>query len=328
MNHGRSRRELCVLLGMVALWPAAVAAQAPVIGFLSSRSAKESEPLVAAFREGLKEAGYIEGQNAAVVYEWAENRYERLPSLVAELVQRRVAVIVAAGGAATAFASKSATSTIPIVFTSVGNPVEIGLVSSLGRPGGNVTGSDATLTVEMDAKRLELLNELMPSATTIGVLVNPNRPDLESEISGLETAARKLGLQLAILRAGTEPDINTAFNAFAEQGLRALLIGTDPFFTSRREQLVGLAAQYAIPTIYQWRDFVERGGLMSYGASLASAYRQAGLYAGRILKGAKPAELPVARPTKFELVVNLKTASALGLTIPPAIMARADEVIE
>jgi putative tryptophan/tyrosine transport system substrate-binding protein len=323
------RRELLAGFCGAAAWPlAGHAQQLPVIGFLSSRSSDESAPLVAAFREGLKEGGFVEGQTALIEYRWAENEYDRLPALAADLVRRQVSVIVAAGGPISAFTAKAATPAIPVVFTSVGNPVEIGLVAGLGRPGGNVTGIDATMTAELDAKRLELLHELLPALAVIGILVNPNRPDAVTQVKDIEAAARTLGLQVIIMSAGTEGDVDAAFMALVQQRLGALLISADPFFVSRRGQLVALAARHAIPTIYQWRDFVAVGGLISYGASLASAYRQAGIYTGRILKGTKPADLPIERPTKFELAVNLNTAKALGLTVPQSILLRADELIE
>ena len=299
----------------------------PVVGFLSSRSPDESATLVAAFRGGLTEAGFAEGQTVAIEYRWADNQYERLPALATDLVARRVSVIVAAGGPASAFAAKDITNTIPIVFTSVGNPVEIGLVASLNRPGGNVTGTDATLTTEIDTKRLELLHELVPGVRAFAVLVNPKRPGSEHQTREIQIAARNLGVDVEIIPAGQEPEIDAAFDQISKAGLKALLVSSDPFFVSRREQLIALADRYAIPAFYQWREFVVAGGLMSYGASLADAYRQAGEYTGRILKGAKPSDLPVARPTRFELLINMNTAKALGIVIPPAILARA-EIIE
>ena len=280
------------------------------------------------FREGLSEAGYDDRRNTVIEYHWAENQYDRLPSLAAELVNRHVAVIVAAGGAPSAVTAKAATATIPIVFTSVGDPVELGLVASLSRPGGNITGTDSTLTAELDAKRQQLLRELVPSANVIAALINPNRPLSELQVGDIKKSARSLGQELLVVPAGTDRDLDAAFRTLKQQDVKALLVGTDPFFASRREQLVALAARYAIPTSYQWRDFTVAGGLMSYGGSLAGAYRQAGIYTGRILKGESPVDLPVMRPTKFELVINFKTAKALGLTVPQSILARADEVIE
>ena len=329
MNRGLKRRQAIALLGALAVWPiTAQTQQLPIIGFLSSRSAVESGPLVAVFREGLSEAGYDDRRNTVIEYHWAENQYDRLPSLAAELVNRHVAVIVAAGGAPSAVTAKAATATIPIVFTSVGDPVELGLVASLSRPGGNITGTDSTLTAELDAKRLQLLRELVPSANVIAALINPNRPLSELQLGDIKKSARSLGQELLVVPAGTDRDLDAAFSTLKQQDVRALLVGTDPFFASRREQLVALAARYAIPTSYQWRDFTVAGGLMSYGGSLAGAYRQAGIYTGRILKGESPVDLPVMRPTKFELVINFKTAKALGLTVPQSILARADEVIE
>jgi putative tryptophan/tyrosine transport system substrate-binding protein len=329
MTSGLKRRQFVALFGAAAVWPFAGAAQQlPVIGFLSSRSAFESEALVAAFRQGLNEAGYAEGRNAVIEYHWAENQYDRLPGLVAQLVRSHVAVIVAAGGVPSAFSAKGATTTIPIVFTSVGDPAQLGLVASLNRPGGNITGSDSTLTTELDSKRLQLLRELVPTATVIAALVNPDRPLSELQVSGIQKSARILGQEVIIVRASAERDLDAAFTTLTQQHAGALLVGTDPFFASRREQIVALAARYAVPASYQWRDFAVAGGLMSYGGSLADGYRQAGIYTGRILKGENPADLPVMQPTKFEFVVNLKTAQALGLTIPPSILARADEVIE
>jgi putative tryptophan/tyrosine transport system substrate-binding protein len=296
----------------------------PRIGFLSSRSADESGSLLTGFRRGLRDNGFVEGQTVEIEYRWADNNYERLASLANDLIGRHVALIVAAGGPASAFAAKAATTTIPIVFTSVGDPVEIGLVASLGHPGGNVTGTDATLTIELDAKRLELLHELLPEIRSVAALVNPTRPGSEGQTSQLKAAARDLGIDVIVLPASQQADIDTAFNQLVRQGLKALLVGSDPFFASRREQLVKLAARNSVPAIYQWPEFVSAGGLMSYGASLADAYWQAGEYTSRILKGAKPADLPVARPTKFEFLINTNTAKALGLTIPPSLLARAD----
>jgi putative ABC transport system substrate-binding protein len=325
------RRTFITLVGGALAWPLSARAQQkamPVIGFLSSRSPVESGPLVDAFRQGLGGTGYVDGQDAIVEYRWAENKYDRLPSLAAELVHRGVTVIVAAGGAPSALAAKASTTTIPIVFTSVGDPVELGVVASLNRPGGNITGSDSTLTAELDAKRLQLLRELVPSGTLIAALINPDRPRSELQVNDIKQSARSLGQQLIIVSAGNENDLDAVFARLKQQQIGAMLVGTDPFFSSRREQLIALAASYAVPASYQWRDFVVAGGLMSYGSSLADSYRQAGVYTGRILKGEKPADLPVMRPTKLQLVLNLRTAKALGLTVPQLLLAQADEVIE
>ena len=269
MASGLKRRQLVAVFGAAAVWPIAGAAQQlPVIGFLSSRSAFKSEALVAAFRQGLNEAGYGEGRNAVIEFHWAENQYDRLPSLVAQLVRSHVAVIVAAGGVPSAFAAKAATTTIPIVFTSVGDPVELGLVASLNRPGGNITGSDSSLTGELDAKRLQLLREMVPTATVIAALINPDRPLSELQVSAIQKAARALGQEAIIVGASTEPDFDAAFTILKQQHAGALLVGTDPFFASRREQIVALAARYAVPASYPFRDFAVAGGLMSYGGSI------------------------------------------------------------
>jgi putative tryptophan/tyrosine transport system substrate-binding protein len=282
---------------------------------------------VAAFHQGLSETGYVEGQNVTIEYRWAEGSYDRLPALAADLVGRKVDLIVAAAGSASAVAAKGATSTIPIVFTGIGDPVAIGLVASLARPGGNVTGF-GNLSVEMMSKRLELLSELVPHAGVIALLVNPNSPIAEPVIREVQEAARAKGVRLPILKAGTESEIDAAFASLAELHAGGLVVVADPLFFGRREQLLALASRHAVPAIYDWREFAATGGLISYGSSLTAIWRQVGIYAGRILKGAKPADLPVQRPTTFELVVNLNAAKALGLTVPPSILARADEVIE
>ncbi len=325
------RRELILLLGGAAItWPLAGRAQQkamPVIGLLGSASASAYAPFVAAFHQGLAENGYVEGQNVTIEYRWAEGSYDRLPALAADLVGRKVDLIVASGGNVSAFAAKNATSTIPIVFASGGDPVGEGLVASLARPGGNVTGV-TFMIAELTPKRLELLSELVPHARVIALLTNPNSPGTERMIQDVQEAARVKGVQLAILKAGTESEIDAAFAALVQLHAGAILVGADPFFFGRRAQLVALASRHAVPAIYQGREFAGAGGLISYGASLTSVYRQIGGYTGKILKGAKPADLPVEQPTRFELVINLKTAKALGLTVPQALLARADEVIE
>jgi putative ABC transport system substrate-binding protein len=297
----------------------------PVIGFLGIGSpGPVRAPYLAAFRQGLSEAGYIEGQNLAVEYRWADGSSDRLPALAADLVGRNVDVIVTQGGTLPALAAKNATSTIPIVFTG-GDPVEHGLVASFARPGGNLTGFTFFL-VELMPKRFELLSELVPEARVIALLMNPRGPS--SWLEDVQQAARTKGVELPILKAATASEIDASFASLVELHAGALLIGPDPFFNDRREQLVALASRHALATSYEWRESVAAGGLISYGPSLTAAYRQVGNYAGRILKGAKPADLPVQQPTRFELVVNLNTAKALGLTVPPSILARADEVIE
>ncbi len=323
------RRELMLLLGAAMTAAPALRAQQkamPVVGVLSSDSPGPAAANVAAFRQGLGDTGYIEGQNVAIEYRWAEGLYDRLPALAADLVGRKVDLI-ATNAIPSALAAKSATSTIPIVFEVGTDPVRDGLVASLARPGGNLTGV-AFMLVELVPKRLELLSELVPEAKVIALLVNPNNSNTEPMIRDVQEAARAKGLQLPILKAGTESEIDAAFASLVNLHAGALVVGNDPFFGSRREQLVALASRHAVPAIYGVRENVAAGGLISYGANLTTAYRQAGIYAGRILKGANPTDLPVQQPTTFELVVNLNTAKALGLTVPPSILARADEVIE
>jgi len=323
------RREFVTLLGgAVATWPLAARAQQPalpVIGFLNAASSDGYAHYVAGFRQGLAEAGYIESQNVAIEYRWAEGQYERLPALAADLVHRQVAVIVANTPAA--MVASAVTTTIPIVFSSAIDPVKAGLVASLNRPGGNITGV-ANFDDVLGAKRLELLRELVPKAEMIGLLINPNNPNAETIASRLQEAARTLGQQIRILNASTEGEVDAAFATLGELRIGAILVASDPFFVSRRDQIVALAARQALPAIYQFREFPVGGGLMSYGASLADAYRQLGVYTGKILKGAKPAELPFQQVVKVEMIINLKTAKALGLTVPLSLLGRADEVIE
>jgi putative ABC transport system substrate-binding protein len=323
------RRELMLLLGGMMTAPRTLRAQQkamPVIGFLSSASPGPFAPFVAAFRQGLSETGYVEGQNLVIEYRWAEGRYDRLPALAADLVGRKIDVTLAVGDEP-ALAAKAATSTIPIVFLIGADPVASSLVASLARPGGNLTGVTFMMT-ELTAKRLELLSELVPQAGVIALLVNPNNANAERNMQDAQDAARAKGVQLQLLRAGTEGEIDGAFATAVQLHVGALLVGADPFFGSRREQLVALAARHTVPAIYFAHEFAAAGGLISYGASVTGTYRQAGIYTGKILKGSKPADLPVQQPTTFELVINLKTAKALGLTIPQSILARAEEVIE
>jgi putative ABC transport system substrate-binding protein len=321
------RRDFITLLGgAAAAWPLAVRAQQtamPVIGFLNSASPDLTERLVQAFQQGLREAGFVEGQNLAIEYRWAEGRLERLPELAADLVRRRVRVIAATGALSSVRTAKSSTATIPIVFYVGVNPVDIGLVASLNRPGGNLTGV-TTLGGELSPKRFELLHELIPAATGFGMLVNPLRDDF----GDVEAAARSLGLQIHLLRAGTEADFDTAFATLARLKAGGLVIGADGFFVSRSAQLAALALRHAMPAISQFHEFAEAGGLMSYGTGNAEMYRLVGAYVARILKGEKPADLPVQQATKIELTINLKTAKALGITVPFTLLGRADEVIE
>jgi len=323
------RREFITILGgAAAVWPLAADAQQPampVIGFLQSGSPGATAPLGAAFLSGLKEAGFVEGQNVGIVYRYADGQYDRLPALAADLISNHVAAIFA-GGPPAALAAKAASSTIPIVFTST-DPIKAGLVASFNRPGGNATGV-AFFAQALVAKKLELMHELVPNAATIGILVNPNFPGTAAEVADGQAAARAGGMELQIIHASNDDELEGAFADMEKWRIGALVVSGDIFFNSRRDQIVALAARHTIPAIYEWRDFVIAGGLMNYGTSVTDGYRQAGNYVARILKGAQPSDLPVVQPTRFELVVNLKTAKALGLTVPPGLLVAADEVIE
>jgi len=324
------RREFITIIGAAAVWPLTARAQQqamPLIGFLGSLSPAAVAGPLTAFRQALKEIGYEEGKTVAIEYRWAEGRYERLPELAADLVRRQAAAIVTVGGDPPALAAKAATSTIPIVFMVGRNPVKFGLVTSLNRPGGNATGVNLFIG-ETEAKRIDLLRQLVPTATTLVVLMNPKTADAETQLSEMQAAGRALQQRIEIVNASNELEIDMAFTTLAQRKISGLLVGADPFFNNRREQITSLAAHHAIPALYPLRDFADSGGLISYGTSLADAYRQVAIYVGRILKGEKPGELPVVQPTKFELVINLKTAKALGLEIPQKLLALADEVIE
>jgi ABC-type uncharacterized transport system substrate-binding protein len=324
------RREFITLLGgAAAAWPLAARAQQPtmpVIGFVHTASSDSTAHFATAFRQGLKETGYIDGQNIKIEYRWAEGQYDRLPGFTAELVRLPVSLIVA-GGPPAALAARIATMSIPIVFVVGLDPIAAGLVASFNKPGGNATGM-TLLTGPLAQKRLEFLREISPKAVNFVMLANPLSPDAAPEIRDVQASAQANGLQLKMLTASTPSELNSAFTSLSEQHPDGLLIGSDPFFIARREELIALAARLGVPAIYPFREFAESGGLISYGANIASTYRQAGIYAGRILKGANPADLPVVQPTTFELVVNLKTAKALSLTIPPTLLGRADQVIE
>jgi putative ABC transport system substrate-binding protein len=325
------RREFITLIGgAAAAWPLAARAQQPampVIGFMSGRSPEDSAHLLAAFRQGLSEVGFVEGQNVAFEFRWARGQYDRLPALAAELVERRVAVLAGVGGDVSAIAAKWATSTIPIVFGTGSDPVAAGLVDSFNRPGGNATGY-TLLTNEIEPKRLGLLHELVPDAAFIGALLNPNFPPAARQLREIEDAAPKIGVRLFVTNASNDTELTAAFESFAQQRVRAVLVAADPYFDTRRDRIIALAAQNRLPAIYQFREYAISGGLISYGPRITDGYRQAGIYAGRMLHGAKPADLPVVQPTRFELVINLKTANALGLLVPNAMQLLADEVIE
>jgi ABC-type uncharacterized transport system substrate-binding protein len=324
------RRKFIMLLGGAAAWPLAARAQQPampVVGVLGGHTRAQWQPFVAAFHQGLKEAGYAEGENVSTEYRWAEGHYDRLPALATELVGHKVAVIAAIGGVNSALAAKAATSQIPVVFLTGRDPVELGFVKSLNRPGGNLTGV-SMLNDELVGKRLELLRELVPNAATIAFLVNPNNRNHQAHVRALEAVAHAGGQQLIVLGAASDRDFESAFSTLVQRGVEGLVVAPDPFLDSQRERLVRLAMGHAVPAIFQWREFVQAGGLISYGMSLTDAHRQMGIYTGKILRGARPADLPVVQPAKFELFVNLKTAKTLGLTVPTSILLRADEVIE
>ena len=330
MGADMRRREFIKVIAGSAAWPLAARAQQPampVIGFLNSGLPQPFENYVAGFRAGLKEAGYVEGQNVTIEFRWAEGHYDRLPEMAADLVRRKVAVLVATGGAPSVVAAKAATSTIPIVFTSGTDPVQRGIVTRLSRPGGNITGVNL-FTTEMEGKRLGLLRALVPGVQLIAVVLNPNRPDHASHMGEVEEAARAIGQQIHIALASNESAINAAFATAVQLRAGAMLVGGDPFLNSKRDRIVALAARHAIPAIYEAREYALDGGLMSYGTNIRDGYRQAGVYVGRILKGEKPGDLPVVQSTKFEFVINLKTAKALGIEVPPNLSAEADEIIE
>jgi ABC-type uncharacterized transport system substrate-binding protein len=324
------RREFITLLSAAAAWPLAAHAQQrtmPVIGFMHTASADRFAHVVAAFSKGLKEAGYVDGQNVAIEFRWAEGQYDQLPKFAAELVARQVSVLAATGGDASGLAAKAATPTIPIVFEIGGDPVQLGLVASLNTPSGNATGS-TLLSRDLAPKRLELLHYLVPQATAFAMLVNPNSPDADAQSRDLQTAASAVGMRVQVFRASNDSDIDTAFAAMAERSTNALVVQADPFFTSRRDRLVTLANRHAIPAMYPFREFATIGGLITYGTDIAEIFRGTGVYTGRILNGQRPADLPVLQPTKFDLVINLKTAKALGITVPVTLQVAANDVVE
>ena len=324
------RREFIGALGVVSMWPLLGRAQQPampIIGFMSGRSPDESGHLVAAFRQGLGETGFVEGKTVAIEYRWALGQYNLLPSLAAELVEQRVAVLTAVGGDLSALAAKQATSTIPVVFGMGGDPIKAGLVASLGRPGGNVTGY-TLLTSDLEPKRLGMLHDLLPNAALIGVLVNPHFPPAAGQLTTLEKAAQTIAQRITVSKASSDAELTASFASLLKQQVSALLVMSDPYFDTRRDRIIAFAAQNKLPAIYQFREYAVDGGLVSYGPNITDSYRRAGIYVGEILKGAKPADLPVFQPTKYEFVVNLKTAKALGLTIPAGLISFADEVIE
>lgn len=323
------RRDFIGVIGSAITWSVTARAQPslPVVGFLSSRSPAESELDVAGFRQGLSQSGYVEHQNVVIEYRWAENQYDRLPALAAELVKRQVRVIAALGGPVTALAVKAATKTVPFVFITGVDPVKLGLVDSFARPGGNATGVNMFITA-VEAKRLGLLHELVPNANQIAVIVNPNSPEIDRQLNDLQAAAQAIRRELRIFRVSAETEFETVFAALAQNSVAAVLVAADPFFNSHRARIVALAERYKIPAIYEARGYALAGGLMSYGPNLPDMYRQVGLYTGQVLKGAKPADLPVMQPTALELVINLKAAKAIGLAVSAQLQQRADEVIE
>jgi putative tryptophan/tyrosine transport system substrate-binding protein len=324
------RRQFILLLGGAAVWSALAQAQqptTPTIGFMSGRSPDEARHLVAAFHQGLGETGFVEGKNIAIEYRWALGQYERLPALAADLVKQRVAVLVAVGGDLSALAAKQATSTIPIVFGLGGDPVKAGIVESLNRPGGNLTGY-TLLTADLEPKRLGMLHDLVPNAANVGVLLNPKFPPAAGQLTTLEKSAQTIAQRITVCKASNDAELDGCFTSLREQPVSALLVMADPYFDTRRDRIIAFAAQNKLPAIYQFREYATDGGLISYGPNITDSYRHAGTYVGQILKGAKPADLPVFQPTKYEFVINLKTAKSLGLAIPSGLISFADEVIE